>query len=1466
LVEVGSVRPPGTEPRTPSERVPWHQVTLLIGDPGHVLPPAADADPPHRDPRGGVQRGPQGGNPSPTLLGLTQTATQDPHSPRLRVPPLAIGHTLIPPVGPEVNPPSLSPRRNGGLWTARPMGGIESDSDSDTQPDPPLVPAHATPVIITNPTMTPAADSPARPDPAGPGGSFPPGSALLDENHSSWIFLRRIPLEVMAMRVPLIGKKYLDQPRFAEFLDSAYKLAGDRMGLHDVDSHADGLRLVLLAPRMLFGKDRPSSSDAPVTTAWIDTVTGRLHRLLAGDFEGLLKEVTSQQGNRNQPPVSTPKKVADAKVLRSLDLMHDGNISKALGCLGSGGILDVTDAEVQDEFAALLSPHNSPPVSSWRDFVDTPGRNTPSSNSPVYNFILGSSRVPDSTGGLREVCTLSHVLSTLDRSAAAGISGAPNRLLRNTNADVIRPLLEPFFGRGKWSYSRSVLDANGNEIFYHRDTHALLVSVLGIALDKDGKGHTPGTAVSNLRPIGIGESLRRIAARCQLLQCEYDIGVQLSKEGQFGCGFARGTDTVYHLVSKSLDAFVAANVACGTSENDAKNAFGSIFRSKIQLGILEVCPHLLPTFDFLYGPESSTFAKCFLYSASSATPIFSCRVPDGVQQGDVFGPLFFSLGIRGLLKQIRHRMRNLKVDSTMVGQRVVVAVDSIGTRTDPSGVSLNVPLHANTPLILISAPSYADCEDSTDADSVLVEVSTLDDPVPIRVPRGILKLEAEILLAAYLDDIKLPAELHLLRPFTQALSVLGPEYGLFFIKRAKNYLYVPKTFLSVAQLLFPDAAFATDESPGSSTDDKLKGAAASLDPHRNQLLISTIGIPRLMGAPFRCVADESSPDHQGDNLWYEEELSSLLAEQAKRFAHLGLEEVDVRARHLLGDSYSIDVPRLPCSESQIQFLIGKYALSPRLSHVASKVPTSLALPTLSKYDVLSVAVAAGVMGKSLHLDESLPPTSALTATQTLRLGLPPTEGGCIPTAAPVAPKSLVSSLAAVEKYAIYLGSELATSSGTPKALQLLLDRLATRSTVSSRTYAEKDAAACVREINIALAALHRTPALLVPEPASPGHPPPVPDLIPPGIPQLDFAALHSTLIRPRRMGDALWRSRVRDILSDSPAVEQQSLRSARIPGSARFLEAIPMAAAFNFAPEDFRAMLCRYLTVPDVPLPWRHSCGNSGTTNLDEVSFRHLYSCPCLGRLIGTHDEAKYTLAHAIHLCGHSSSLPLTETKLSYRGETWNADIAYFAGGLQWVLDVAVVNVDSDTSVHAGSRAEDIEAILSAEEAKRKRENKVIRGLQIERGNNIIFVPFVMASTGGFGGEARSFLKTIFNASKMAGKFHLGVGERSLFRPLDTTWNTAVASRYWEMRLSVAVTLADASLRKSLVERDLSSGLRVAGRQPHPDPNFSTFARPNSNSTLGDARRHNHLSRSARASNTSGTAGFTTAPQTSDGA
>jgi hypothetical protein len=53
------------------------------------------------------------------------------------------------------------------------------------------------------------------------------------------------------------------------------------------------------------------------------------------------------------------------------------------------------------------------------------------------------------------------------------------------------------------------------------------------------------------------------------------------------------------------------------------------------------------------------------------------------------------------------------------------------------------------------------------------------------------KLEVNPLIAAYLDDIKMPDELFLMRSFSQLLKKHGPEIGLFFGKRAKNNFYVP---------------------------------------------------------------------------------------------------------------------------------------------------------------------------------------------------------------------------------------------------------------------------------------------------------------------------------------------------------------------------------------------------------------------------------------------------------------------------------------------------------------------------------------------------------------------------------------------------------------------------------------------------------------------------------------------------
>ena len=54
---------------------------------------------------------------------------------------------------------------------------------------------------------------------------------------------------------------------------------------------------------------------------------------------------------------------------------------------------------------------------------------------------------------------------------------------------------------------------------------------------------------------------------------------------------------------------------------------------------------------------------------------------DGVAQGDGFGPLFFSLGLDETLTALRDAMRDLIVDSTMLGQKVHVGGEKRGRGT-----------------------------------------------------------------------------------------------------------------------------------------------------------------------------------------------------------------------------------------------------------------------------------------------------------------------------------------------------------------------------------------------------------------------------------------------------------------------------------------------------------------------------------------------------------------------------------------------------------------------------------------------------------------------------------------------------------------------------------------------------------------------------------------------------------------
>ena len=59
---------------------------------------------------------------------------------------------------------------------------------------------------------------------------------------------------------------------------------------------------------------------------------------------------------------------------------------------------------------------------------------------------------------------------------------------------------------------------------------------------------------------------------------------------------------------------------------------------------------------------------------------------------------------------------------------------------------------------------------------------------------------------------------------------------------------------------------------------------------------------------------------------------------------------------------------------------------------------------------------------------------------------------------------------------------------------------------------------------------------------------------------------------------------------------------------------------------------------------------------------------------------------------------------------------------------------------------------------------------------------------------------------------------------LRHSWNTMVASSFWDMRLSIACAATDAEYQNRCILHDNTLNLPVVARQPHPDPNNAPHA------------------------------------------
>ena len=145
-----------------------------------------------------------------------------------------------------------------------------------------------------------------------------------------------------------------------------------------------------------------------------------------------------------------------------------------------------------------------------------------------------------------------------------------------------------------------------------------------------------------IRPIAVGELLYRLVVKVIL---RHTAKPDMLLPFQFGVGSTGGVEPMIRAIQQTVDRAPGYTFSQLTSL-DFKNAFNTLDRADLATGLRRFAPGLYRAARWAYG---STTDLVLTGNHGQQHLLLSSQ---GVRQGDPFGPLFFSLGIRTLLDRL----------------------------------------------------------------------------------------------------------------------------------------------------------------------------------------------------------------------------------------------------------------------------------------------------------------------------------------------------------------------------------------------------------------------------------------------------------------------------------------------------------------------------------------------------------------------------------------------------------------------------------------------------------------------------------------------------------------------------------------------------------------------------------------------------------------------------------------------